>query len=103
MSRSLLFNTLIKGIALVHWYYFPDSYDEWIPAQDVDIFETPEIIPLTLNDSIANDTCRLSNKKQFRVACRYILDCELFNEWGNELDYEVEQDEEEDLDDGGVT
>ena len=24
------------GIAFVHWWYHPDSYDEWIPLQDVE-------------------------------------------------------------------
>lgn len=25
-----------EGIAFVHWWYYPDSYDEWIPLQDVE-------------------------------------------------------------------
>jgi len=25
-----------KGVSLVHWWYYPDSYDEWIPNTDVE-------------------------------------------------------------------
>lgn len=25
-----------KGMSLVHWWYYPDSYDEWIPNNEVE-------------------------------------------------------------------
>lgn len=66
------------GVAKVHWWYHPDSYDEWIPAVDVDAFEPPDVIP---------DIAALFDK-QWNVCCRFVLDCGKFNEWGNEVDYE---------------
>ena len=71
------------GIALVHWWYYPDCYDEWIPAQDVKDNDPPDINPLIEKD------------KKWRVCCRYIYDCQMFNEWGNEIDYLLESEDEE--------
>ena len=81
----------VGSTALVHWYYFPDSYDEWIPSEHVDGSEPPDTIPPAADRGVG---------RPWRVCCRFILDCELFNEWGNEVDYEstpeVEGEEEED-------
>lgn len=60
--------------AYVHWWYHPDSYNDWVPARDVvGHFEE-------------------SNKPRcgpWNVQARWIRDSELFNEWMNELDYEL--------------
>ncbi|XP_071991174.1 SWI/SNF complex subunit SMARCC2 isoform X4 [Engystomops pustulosus] len=58
---------------LLHWGYFPDSYDTWIPASEV---EAPvEDAP--------------TPEKPRKVHAKWILDTDLFNEWMNEEDYEV--------------
>ncbi len=63
------------GVALVHWWYHPDSYDEWIPSSDVDFSEPPDVVPLQ------------DPSKPWEICCRFIYDCAIFNEWGNEIDY----------------
>lgn len=76
-----------SGVALVHWLYHPDSFDEWIPAQDVDESDPPDVIPTPRPN------------KQWHVCCRFVNDVEIFNEWGNEIDYEVDgvvDDEDDD-------
>jgi hypothetical protein len=70
------------GIALVHWWYFPDCYDEWISAQDVKDNDPPDTNPLIDKD------------KKWRVCCRFIYDCQKFNEWGNEIDYILENEDD---------
>jgi SWI/SNF related-matrix-associated actin-dependent regulator of chromatin subfamily C len=89
--RALDLRPLEKGgLALVHWYYYPDSYDEWISSQDVDAVDPPDIYPQRENMSGAvqprSDTLR---SRPWRLCCRFVRDCELFNEWGNEIDYEI--------------
>eukprot|EP01038_Epipyxis_sp_PR26KG_P008842 gene8842-11933_t len=75
----------LKGnIALIHWWYHPDSFDRWIAANDMDISET---FDLTKG--------QLMTGSKWKLSCRFVLDCEVFNEWGNELDYEIEVDFEE--------
>lgn len=34
-----------NGYALVHWLYYPDSYDEWILTAEVDSSYPPDILP----------------------------------------------------------
>ena len=83
----------VGGTALVHWYYFPDSYDEWIPSEHVDSTEPPDTVPQATDRGIG---------RPWRVCVRYVLDCDMFNEWGNEVDYEStpEVDGEDDDDEG---
>ncbi|XP_044143861.1 SWI/SNF complex subunit SMARCC2 isoform X2 [Bufo gargarizans] len=58
---------------LLHWGYYPDSYDTWIPSSEV---EAPvEDAP--------------TPEKPRKVHAKWILDTDLFNEWMNEEDYEV--------------
>lgn len=60
----------------MHWWYYPDSYDSWIPLKDVSgAVDAPETPPAV-----------------WRVSCRFIEDAAQFNEWGNEEDYEVQDD-----------
>lgn len=60
--------------AYVHWWYHPDSYDDWVPARDVvGRLEEP----------------RESRSGPWHVQARWIRDSELFNEWMNEQDYEI--------------
>ncbi|XP_032993757.1 SWI/SNF complex subunit SMARCC2 isoform X8 [Lacerta agilis] len=58
---------------LLHWGYYPDSYDTWIPASEI---EAPvEDAPTA--------------EKPRKVHGKWILDTDTFNEWMNEEDYEV--------------
>jgi hypothetical protein len=67
-------------LAFVHWWYFPDSYDQWIPLADVDpkVEEDPD-----------------PHARQY-VCCRFIKDVAIFNEWMNEVDYEIESGGDDD-------
>ena len=63
----------IKGPkALVHWWYFPDSYHEWIPVSN-----------------IAGEPEEEENKEDGpqTVYRRWVRDSHLFNEWMNPVDY----------------
>ncbi|XP_033624247.1 SWI/SNF complex subunit SMARCC2-like isoform X2 [Asterias rubens] len=61
---------------LVHWCYYPDSYDTWVPAAD--IHGDPE--PGVTYDG------------PWEVNAKWVLDLEEFNEWMNEEDYEIYED-----------
>ncbi|XP_060128135.1 SWI/SNF complex subunit SMARCC2 isoform X5 [Zootoca vivipara] len=58
---------------LLHWGYYPDSYDTWIPASEI---EAP------VEDAPTPERPR-------KVHGKWILDTDTFNEWMNEEDYEV--------------
>ncbi|XP_051986859.1 SWI/SNF complex subunit SMARCC2 [Xyrauchen texanus] len=58
---------------LLHWGYWPDSYDTWIPANEVEA--AVEDLPTA--------------EKPRKVHAKWILDLDQFNEWMNEEDYEV--------------
>ncbi|CAG8600506.1 8582_t:CDS:2 [Funneliformis caledonium] len=69
------FRTLEKksGRVLVHWWYYPDSYDMWLEetAEHAD----PEPMP--------------EHKGPWNVSERWLTDSVMFNEWMNEEDYEI--------------
>ncbi|KAJ4920288.1 hypothetical protein JOQ06_025991 [Pogonophryne albipinna] len=58
---------------LLHWGYFPDGYDTWIPSSEIEA--TVEDPP--------------SPEKPRKVNAKWILDLDQYNEWMNEEDYEV--------------
>lgn len=65
-----------KKMALVHWWYHPSSYDEWMNAGDVSgEVETDEHPGIPGGPAV--------------VGCKFIRDVERFNEWGLEADYAV--------------
>ncbi|KAL3836492.1 hypothetical protein ACJMK2_021921 [Sinanodonta woodiana] len=64
--------------AIVHWWYYPDSYDTWVT--DVAIDQDPE--------------AAWSPPGPWEVTARWLLDLEEFNEWMNEEDYLVEEEYE---------
>eukprot|EP00741_Cyanophora_paradoxa_P025712 tig00000388_g24813.t1 len=68
-----------RSVVFVHWWYYPDSYDEWIPAEEVQ------------GDDEAEE-----NKEKWHVYARWVRDLEKFNEWMNEGDYEPDEDGEQD-------
>ncbi|KAA8495975.1 SWI/SNF and RSC complexes subunit ssr2 [Porphyridium purpureum] len=65
-----------KDHCFVHWWYYPDSYDSWIPRTEVE--GDPEVEEIS--------------ERVWHVQVRWIQDSQLFNEWVNELDYEVPQE-----------
>jgi len=64
-------------LAYVHWWFYPDSYDDWVPQWEV---EGEEEVP--------------ERKERWRVCVRWLRDSYKFNEWMNELDYEPDEDGE---------
>ena len=63
-------------LALVHWWYFPPSFDEWMPASDV-------------AGEAENDLHSRPPNRPWAVSCKFIRDVEHFNEWGMEADYAI--------------
>ena len=65
--------------ALVHWWYLPDSYDEWI------------------NKEFAPDQLQLDMPPvgPWKVYIRWVYDSEKYNEWMNPTDYETKEAQEE--------
>ncbi|XP_058442150.1 SWI/SNF complex subunit SMARCC2 isoform X5 [Marmota monax] len=61
---------------LLHWGYYPDSYDTWIPASEIEASVEDAPTP----------------EKPRKVHAKWILDTDSFNEWMNEEDYEVNDD-----------
>eukprot|EP00002_Diphylleia_rotans_P040120 TRINITY_DN9453_c0_g1_i1.p1 TRINITY_DN9453_c0_g1~~TRINITY_DN9453_c0_g1_i1.p1 ORF type:complete len:1018 (+),score=223.35 TRINITY_DN9453_c0_g1_i1:86-3139(+) len=61
--------------ALVHWWFHPDSYDEWLPISEVE-GDDPEPIE--------------NRSGAWVVGMRWITDLSIFNEWMNEEDYLIE-------------
>uniref|UniRef100_A0A8C4L7F5 SWI/SNF related, matrix associated, actin dependent regulator of chromatin subfamily c member 2 n=1 Tax=Equus asinus asinus TaxID=83772 RepID=A0A8C4L7F5_EQUAS len=61
---------------LLHWGYYPDSYDTWIPASEIEASVEDAPTP----------------EKPRKVHAKWILDTDTFNEWMNEEDYEVNDD-----------
>ena len=68
------FRTLEKqdNMVLVHWWYFPDSFDGWLPQTEQ--FADPEDAP--------------QHDGAWHITCRWLQDSVRFNEWMNEEDYE---------------
>lgn len=80
VCKSNLSNSESHFIA--HWPRFPDSFNE-----SMRVNERPPN-SLTVADPI--------RKRRYYLSCLFIFDCEFFNEWGNEVDYEVAGSLEED-------
>lgn len=63
---------------MIHWYYFPESYDTWVP----NTFDLPDNVP----DS------PMSPGDRWRVSLSWVTDLDEYNEWMAEEDYEVDED-----------
>lgn len=60
---------------MMHWYYFPDSYDTWVNTElGVSIPETSS-----------------AHTGQWRVCISWLVDSDQYNEWMTEEDYEVDE------------
>lgn len=62
--------------ALVHWWYYPDCFDSWIPSDEVQGELEEEETP----------------SGPWHVQLRWLQDTEIFNEWMNEIDYEIPEE-----------
>ncbi|XP_035211285.1 SWI/SNF complex subunit SMARCC2-like isoform X1 [Stegodyphus dumicola] len=61
---------------MLHWWFYPDSYDTWVTAPEIDQEpESPE-----------------AQDGPYEVNARWLLDLDEYNEWMNVDDYEVEMD-----------
>lgn len=63
---------------MLHWYYFPESYDSWVPSNS---FDMPDNIP----------DCPGSPADRWRVSAQWVRDLDQYNEWMSEEDYEVDE------------
>lgn len=64
--------------ALVHWYYHPDSYDDWIMAREIRGHVEPDPPE--------------RGAAPWHVAARWLRDLDRFNEWMTEEDYEMPEE-----------
>ena len=64
--------------ARVHWWYYPDSYDQWLDLNEIQGAPDPPVRP----------------KRAWRVTQRFLIDMVKFNEWMNALDYEEDDVED---------
>lgn len=79
--------------ACFRWYH-PDSYDEWIPSQDVQCTDTPDADKyMQLYQKNGYYQSPVQSDSAVYVSCRYLRDVQDFNEWGNLLDYELDKPE----------
>lgn len=65
--------------ARVHWWYWPDSYDSWIPADQAPELDDPD----------------KPSRGPRKVYLRWLVDSKRFNEWMNPVDYETEEYQKE--------
>ncbi|KAF8974801.1 hypothetical protein BGZ46_009716 [Entomortierella lignicola] len=69
------------GKVLVHYWYYPDSYDEWLLETSSE-FMDPEPVP--------------EHTGAWNISARWVRDSEKYNEWMNEEDYEPSSDQNSD-------
>ncbi|KAF9585121.1 hypothetical protein BGW38_003798 [Lunasporangiospora selenospora] len=69
------------GRVLVHYWYYPDSYDEWLLETSSE-FMDPEPVP--------------EHTGAWNISTRWVRDSEKYNEWMNEEDYEPSSDQNTD-------
>lgn len=64
-----------EQFVFLHWFYHPDSHDDWVPADEVlgHVYMPQE----------------RKEREQWHLQARWARDLDLHNEWMNELDYEM--------------
>jgi SWI/SNF related-matrix-associated actin-dependent regulator of chromatin subfamily C len=70
-----------ERLALVHWWYYPDSYNAWLPVSEVEGEADP--VP--------------TRQGPWVVTARFLTDLDVFNEWMNEVDYEYDEEAAKDV------
>eukprot|EP00490_Sorites_sp_Unknown_P002215 CAMPEP_0114695122 /NCGR_PEP_ID=MMETSP0191-20121206/71007_1 /TAXON_ID=126664 /ORGANISM="Sorites sp." /LENGTH=114 /DNA_ID=CAMNT_0001990979 /DNA_START=66 /DNA_END=413 /DNA_ORIENTATION=+ len=68
-----------KNMNFIHWWFYPSSYNEWVPSNLVNG-----------DDDIDDDY----DVDIWKVGEQFIIDLDKFNEWMVEYDYEIEDDNE---------
>jgi hypothetical protein len=81
-----IIDTHVDGSMLLHYCYFPDSYDDWVKDSS-----------LNAETELSFDTNEIVKKKKWKLTSRFVKDVDIYNEWGNEADYEVEDSQETDM------
>jgi hypothetical protein len=73
---------------LVHWWYFPDSYDTWI------VYGGGGYQAGVTRKASFNETNLLLLPKNgiWTLSCEWLSESKRFNEWMNEGDFELSQD-----------
>jgi hypothetical protein len=84
-----------RNFVQVHWVGFPDSYDEILPGSEID-----QCLPDTTVDA-QTLYAQFTTRSKFFVTARFVSDCDLFNEWGNETDYETPFADDDEIDSSG--
>ena len=70
-----------NSLAYVHWWFFPNSYDEWLPQDDIQGNQARG----SGNDPAEAVRPNLNLKSgRFTVCLRWLEDTQLFNEWMTE-------------------
>ncbi|XP_019765050.2 SWI/SNF complex subunit SMARCC2 isoform X1 [Dendroctonus ponderosae] len=64
-------------MVLMHWYYFPDSFDTWVNLEAVGL------------DNMSLDSPS-PRSEPWRITYSWIFDTDQYNEWMSEEDYEVD-------------
>ncbi|KAL8618460.1 hypothetical protein ACOMHN_049877 [Nucella lapillus] len=62
---------------MVHWWFFPESYDTWVTNANIDY--EPEV-------------SNINREEALHVTAHWLLDLEKFNEWMSEEDYMVDDE-----------
>lgn len=73
-----------EAMLLVHRYFTPDSHDEWLNGIDLD-----EDAAASLNESSQS----AGGSDVYEVTANWLLDTDLYNEWMNQEDYEVDTEQ----------
>nr|QYV43160.1 Brahma associated protein 155 kD [Colaphellus bowringi] len=66
-------------MALMHWYYFPNSFDTWVNLESAGL------------DGLSIDNTPSPHSGPWRVTCNWIYETDQYNEWMTEEDYEVDE------------
>ncbi|XP_076262537.1 SWI/SNF- related protein mor isoform X2 [Rhynchophorus ferrugineus] len=66
-----------EKMVLMHWYYFPDSFDTWVNLEAVGL------------DGMSVDSPS-PHSGPWRVTYSWVFDTDQYNEWMSEEDYEVD-------------
>lgn len=80
-----------KDSILIHRLFTPDSHDEWLSVEIDDE-------AAGLNDSVNNT----SGGDVWEVTANWLLDTDIFNEWMNQEDYEVDSEQTLLINDGKI-
>nr|CAH7717470.1 unnamed protein product [Callosobruchus chinensis] len=67
-----------EKMVMMHWYYFPNSFDTWVNLESVGL------------DGLSMES-ESPKSGPWRVSCTWVYDTDQYNEWMSEEDYEVDE------------